>query len=275
MAPTFRPARARRPRSDSALARRDGQLLDTVRDNAALSSPATISPTPILANDVPSTTLLDRSVKTSLVPAGYGNTQSGPSSGTVVGITLGAVAGFLLFIALIYACVNYGTFGLFGGFGRGKSSRSGSTFFASTNASSVLEASSYVSRRVHEHKRDRRRSSGSKRHRRHSHKARPIIVDPPMERVVIKEHIRRTSRPAPRPRPGPSIVETASDGSGDDEIIVEEEIEEDRRRRQRSRVESDDDSEDEVVVIEEDSSRVSRPPRSSRGGSSRMSSRRR
>ncbi|KAH8160073.1 hypothetical protein CIB48_g8171 [Xylaria polymorpha] len=42
------------------------------------------------------------------VPQGYGNAPFGPDSGTVAGIVLGSVAGFLLFLALVYWCINIG-----------------------------------------------------------------------------------------------------------------------------------------------------------------------
>ncbi|KAL8834707.1 MAG: hypothetical protein Q9176_007314 [Flavoplaca citrina] len=42
-----------------------------------------------------------------LIPATYAGLNRGPSAGTVVGIVLGSVAGFLLILWLIYTCVNF------------------------------------------------------------------------------------------------------------------------------------------------------------------------
>ncbi|KAK3954610.1 hypothetical protein QBC32DRAFT_79758 [Pseudoneurospora amorphoporcata] len=46
--------------------------------------------------------------ETSTIPAYYGALYSSPSPGAVVGITLGAVAGFILILFLIYTCINLG-----------------------------------------------------------------------------------------------------------------------------------------------------------------------
>jgi hypothetical protein len=43
------------------------------------------------------------------IPTTYGSINSGPSPGTVVGIVLGSVGGFLLLLWLIYTCLNFGT----------------------------------------------------------------------------------------------------------------------------------------------------------------------
>ncbi|MCJ1419533.1 hypothetical protein MMC32_005888 [Xylographa parallela] len=42
------------------------------------------------------------------IPASYAGLNAGPDAGTVVGITLGSVAGFLLILWLIYTCFNMG-----------------------------------------------------------------------------------------------------------------------------------------------------------------------
>ncbi|KAL8660217.1 MAG: hypothetical protein Q9226_000019 [Calogaya cf. arnoldii] len=42
-----------------------------------------------------------------LIPATYAGLNKGPTPGTVVGIVLGSVAGFLLILWLIYTCVNF------------------------------------------------------------------------------------------------------------------------------------------------------------------------
>ncbi|MCJ1381356.1 hypothetical protein MMC17_004466 [Xylographa soralifera] len=43
------------------------------------------------------------------IPASYSGLNAGPDAGTVVGITLGSVAGFLLVLWLIYTCFNMGS----------------------------------------------------------------------------------------------------------------------------------------------------------------------
>ncbi|MCJ1390297.1 hypothetical protein MMC18_003155 [Xylographa bjoerkii] len=42
------------------------------------------------------------------IPASYAGLNAGPDPGTVVGITLGSVAGFLLILWLLYTCFNMG-----------------------------------------------------------------------------------------------------------------------------------------------------------------------
>lgn len=62
-----------------------------------------------LSGNSPPTRVLPRQyAETSTIPAYYGALYSSPSPGAVVGITLGAVAGFILILFLIYTCVNLG-----------------------------------------------------------------------------------------------------------------------------------------------------------------------
>ena len=42
------------------------------------------------------------------IPASYAGLNAGPDAGTIVGITLGSVAGFLLILYLLYTCFNMG-----------------------------------------------------------------------------------------------------------------------------------------------------------------------
>jgi hypothetical protein len=44
-----------------------------------------------------------------IIPTGYGDLDSTTSPGTVAGIVLGSVAGFLLVLWLIYTCLNFNT----------------------------------------------------------------------------------------------------------------------------------------------------------------------
>ncbi|KAL1902630.1 hypothetical protein Sste5346_001072 [Sporothrix stenoceras] len=226
--------------------------------------------TPSSTIGAPANAVLERdAAHTSLIPAIYGANTSGPTTGVVVGITLGAVGGFLLIMFLLYSLVNFGN----GSSGRGFLSGGGSVVEVDT--SSFGGASSFVSRRDERHARRHRHHSHSRRRRSgretveiRGSRVRPVIVDPPerVQRVVVEEErIRRASGR----RPGPSVVETVD--SEDDEIVVEEEESNRDRRRRRSRVESDDDSDDEVVVIEENSSG---PSRRSRQNGSRRGSRR-
>lgn len=50
-----------------------------------------------------------------IVPTTYGSINSGPAPGTVVGIVLGSVGGFLLILWLIYTCAQFGNVGGGGG----------------------------------------------------------------------------------------------------------------------------------------------------------------
>ncbi|KUJ17216.1 uncharacterized protein LY89DRAFT_73945 [Mollisia scopiformis] len=47
----------------------------------------------------------------SIIPTTYGSINSGPAPGTVVGIVLGSVGGFLLLLWLIYTCLSLGGWG--------------------------------------------------------------------------------------------------------------------------------------------------------------------
>ncbi|CAK7206532.1 hypothetical protein SEUCBS139899_009328 [Sporothrix eucalyptigena] len=279
MAPTLRAVRAAKPdhgsnrqTSSSILSShldlQPRQAKDLRLSSAFLATRA--------ADNAPAAVVERAATTTSLIPAVYGSTQSGLSAGVIVGITLGSVGGFLLLMALLYTCVNFGN----GGASRGIFAGGGSVV---ETASSFGGASSFVSRREdrrtrrHRHTSRRRRSGRRETVEIRGSRVRPIIVDPPrgerVERVVVEEErIRRTGGGG---RPGPSVVETVD--SDDDEIVVEEE-ESNRRRRPRPRDESDDDSDDEVVVIEDNSSVPtrggSRRARSSRTGGSRRTSRR-
>jgi hypothetical protein len=46
-----------------------------------------------------------------ILPTTYGSINSGPAPGTVVGIVLGSVGGFLLILWLIYTCAQFGNVG--------------------------------------------------------------------------------------------------------------------------------------------------------------------
>lgn len=95
---------------------------------------------------------------TAIIAASYGNINSGPQPGTVVGIVLGSVAGFILLLWLFYTCL------------------SGNTWSRDTESEVIV-------RRDHR-RRPRSRRSEKVEIRRES---RPVA-----ERVVVEEHIRRS-----------------------------------------------------------------------------------
>lgn len=78
----------------------------------SLSSPSphptkTLRSTPPIVKTLASV-LHRRQVNPSIVPSTYSGINSGPEPGTVVGIVLGSVGGFLLLLWLIYTCFNLG-----------------------------------------------------------------------------------------------------------------------------------------------------------------------
>ncbi|RDL35838.1 Uncharacterized protein BP5553_06450 [Venustampulla echinocandica] len=52
--------------------------------------------------------LSERGTTDSIIPTTYGSINSGPGSGTIAGIVLGSVFGFLLLLWLFYQCANVG-----------------------------------------------------------------------------------------------------------------------------------------------------------------------
>lgn len=66
------------------------------------------APTPTTPSSLLSRILHPRAT-TSIIPTGYGSIDSGPSPGTVAGIVLGSVGGFLLVLWLFYTCINFGS----------------------------------------------------------------------------------------------------------------------------------------------------------------------
>ncbi|KAI0152367.1 hypothetical protein F4776DRAFT_26214 [Hypoxylon sp. NC0597] len=209
-------------------------LRDVARD--ILSHPAARSPLPSPTttttfaqklHDFASRTLLPRlATDVSTVPEGYGRTPSGPDPGTVVGIVLGSIAGFILLLWLIYWCVNLG--------GPSPDLEEGSV---GNGSSSVV---SYRSRpRAHRsHRHSHRSHSDYSPHRRTKETIEitrrtgdlPRSVSPPRgpdrdQIVVMEEHDRSRSRSRSIVRPPPPP---------DDEIIVLEEHTPPRRRESRT-----------------------------------------
>jgi hypothetical protein len=102
------------------------------------------------------------------IPTTYAGLNDGPAPGSVAGIVIGAVGGFLLVLWLLYTCFN-----MRGGLGRGE---------------------------VVEEEIIRRRSRSPRRSRSHSEtieitKSR----SPPRRERIVVEETRRVSRPAPEP----------------------------------------------------------------------------
>ncbi len=173
---------------------------------------------------------------TPTIPAYYGSLHSGPDPGTVAGIVLGSVAGFILLLWLIYTCINMGNPSL-----------------ATNDTSTVVTegtASVYVQRRhrSRSHQRESRRLSrrgvGVVKETVELRRGGPVVVEEMVssvgpDRVVVEETRRRRSVSAARPPPRRVAVEsdyTATTGDEDDEVIVIEEH--GRGGRQRSRVRS-------------------------------------
>jgi hypothetical protein len=170
-------------------------------------------------------------IETTAIPAHYGSLHSGPDPGTVAGITLGSVAGFILLLWLLYTCINLGN----------PSSGSNDTSTVVTEGT----ASVYTRRR-------RNRSSRGVGGKRETVEVRrgPIVVEEEMssvgggvsevDRVIIEERRRSVSRPRYAHPPPPRRVAPSSD-SGDEEdevVVIEEHSPPPRARRQRSRVRS-------------------------------------
>ncbi len=128
------------------------------------------------------------------IPASYSNLTGGPSPGTVVGIVIGSVGGFLLIIYLLYSI-------------------SGNNRAGSVSSESVV---------VHERRKSTRASSS----RRHSHsetvEVRSAPSRPVVERVVMQERVVR-----------PEVVRSESTRSGDDEVVVIEEHSPPRRSKSK------------------------------------------
>lgn len=134
--------------------------------------PQQISPASIL--------LSKRQTQVLAIPTTYEGLDSGPQPGTVVGIVLGSVAGFLLILWLIYTCGNLGDgFSIFGVWGR---------------QTIVEEEIIHRRERSRSHSRSRSRSRASR-----TETAEVLSVRSPSRRreTIIVEEVRRTSRPPP------------------------------------------------------------------------------
>ncbi|KAI1874772.1 uncharacterized protein JN550_002201 [Neoarthrinium moseri] len=150
----------------------------------------------------------------SAVPQGYGLTPSGPDAGTVVGIVLGSVAGFILVLWLIYTCVNLGN-----------------PRNTVVETASVGGTASVVTRKSRKHRR-RSHHSHSRSPRRETVEVRRterIVPVPGPERIIVEERS-RSRGPPPPPMPPPPRMVVDDD---DDEVVVIEENTPPRRRESR------------------------------------------
>lgn len=139
-------------------------------------------------------TLLRRQGNPNIVPTTYGSLNSGPAPGTVVGIVLGSVGGFLLLLWLIYTCLNFGNWG---------------------SSSSYTESIVVRDRRKSHHGSQRsRRVSETVEVRRERSPIRVVRDEPRVERVVVEEERRDRSR-------------------GSDEVVVIEEHSPPRRSKSK------------------------------------------
>ncbi len=168
------------------------------------------------------------------IPSFYGSLDSGPSAGTVVGITLGAVGGFAVVLWLIYTCINLGN----------PSNHDTSTVITEGTASVYTRRSS---RRGGHRRRGHVKETVEIRRGGGVHTRGPVIVEEvvssvgvPSDHIVVEERTSRRSVSRHRPSmPPPRRVAVSSESGSED-----------------------DDDDDEVVVIEEHT-----PPRRPRGSS--------
>ncbi|KAI0202279.1 hypothetical protein F4808DRAFT_71269 [Astrocystis sublimbata] len=165
------------------------------------------------------------------VPQGYGNAPFGPDSGTVAGIVLGSVAGFLLVLGAIYWCINLG---------QGPRMREEGSVGGGNTSIVSWRSRSRGPPRSHGHRRSRR---SPRREKVEIRRQRSVPVQRAREvedQIVVEEFgpTRRRSRSRPRsvsrgPRPPPPPQDSVL-SEGDDMIVVEEERPEPRRSRGNS-----------------------------------------
>jgi hypothetical protein len=131
---------------------------------------------------------------TTVIPADYSNIDSSQPPGTIIGIVLGSVAGFLLILWLLYTLM-------------GGNMNAG----ASSDVGSVVIRERKRSRRGSSRRGSSRRESVEVREVREVRRERPVPV---VERVIVEE--RRESRPAP------AVVVESSIGTEDEVVVIEE-----------------------------------------------------
>ncbi|ORY63179.1 uncharacterized protein BCR38DRAFT_485945 [Pseudomassariella vexata] len=187
--------------------------------SATRQSTPTRPPTTLTLRSVASRLIIPRlATDVTTVPEGYGRTRNGPDAGTVVGIVLGSVAGFLLVLWLIYTLVNLGNPKV-------------TVETASVGTASVVTRKSRHKKRKSHHSHSHSHGSPVRRETVEVRRER-IVVDPPPpprpDRIVVEETTRSRSRaPPPPPTPPPPMSES------DDEVVVIEENSPPRRRESR------------------------------------------
>ncbi|KAJ2896679.1 hypothetical protein MKZ38_005303 [Zalerion maritima] len=162
----------------------------------------------------------------------YGAVDSSPSPGAIVGIVLGSIAGFLLFLWLVHLCIHFGKPPII--FEGTIASRSGTSVVTSHRHS---RRSKSPSSRSHSRRRSRRKSGGHRREtveilRTTSH---PQTGQPRAPSVieVVENRRRSTSRPVVVPL-DPSETATETQTTTTDDIIVVEPPLVARRHSQRN-----------------------------------------
>lgn len=169
------------------LAPRDAELQVSHSPLAVLTRRFHAASMPALAAKTVKTAALDMPTRalharqqTDTVAGNYPSLNAGPDPGTVVGITLGSVGGFLLLLWLVYTCLQIG--------GRGDT-------VSSYGTASVVTRKSRRRHSKHHHRSPSRRETVEIR------TSRP--PPPQAERVVIEERTERRSSQAPPPMPAP------------------------------------------------------------------------
>lgn len=168
--------------------------------------------------DGPSRALLRARQETDTIPGQYPGLDAGPDPGTVVGIVLGSVGGFLLLLWLVYTCLQIG--------GRGDT-------VSSYGTASVVTRKSRRRHSRHQQRSPARRETVEIRNSR----------GPPLstERVVVEERTERRSSQAPpmmaaapppvHAPPAPRIVTDDED----EVVVIEEHSPAPRRASHKSR----------------------------------------
>ncbi|KAI0388778.1 hypothetical protein F5Y17DRAFT_451677 [Xylariaceae sp. FL0594] len=218
------------------------------------SSIITIQPEP------PAPFLKPRIYEGSTVPQGYGNSPTGPAPGTVAGIVVGAVAGFLLIWGVIRWSMKMGN-------NNPRTSREEGSLMtgagrSSRNAPETVETNSSVlswqarPKRQHQHRRHHSGSGGGGGRRKRERfeirrervapvpRAVPVSPPPPHhpdddDMIVVEEfRSRAPSRVRSRPPPPPRTPSPVMRDDGDEIVVLEEEEESppppSRRRRDSS-----------------------------------------
>ncbi|KAK3943889.1 hypothetical protein QBC46DRAFT_22938 [Diplogelasinospora grovesii] len=203
-----------------------GQPLAARDEQQQPAAPPLLPPTSTTADTVTHIVEQRQNVQTSTIPAYYGSLNSGPDPGTVVGITLGSVAGFILCLWLIYTCINLGN----------------------PPADLTTEGTASVvtmrKKKRHSYRHSRHGGETVEIRRTSSRAGGPtILVEEERrgsrdrgERIVVEERRRSVSRTryAGGPVPPPPRVVNVHDMDGEDEVVVIEEQSPPRRHRSSS-----------------------------------------